>query len=286
MPPHPDPAAVNFTATSHSDTYDFISKANHKSHTVFVSGASKGIGRETALAFARAGAAAIIVAARSELTSLESEIRSISPSTRVVKVKLDVSAPEEVEAAAAHVKSHVSSIDILFNNAGYLASFLPFTESDPDEWIKTWDVNVKGLYLVTRAFLPLVLASELKTVINVSSIGAHLTRRGASAYQTSKLAVLRLSEFMNSDYGEQGLLAYAIHPGAVATELGMNLPSEWHSILVDKPQLCADTVAWLTDEKRDWLAGRYISVNWDMQQLLAKKEDIVERDTLKMRLVI
>ena len=286
MAPHPDPAAINFTSKLHNDTYDFVAKSDHKAQTVFISGASKGIGRETALSFARAGAATIIIAARSSLDSLESEIQSISPSAKVVKLKVDVSSQEDVDAAATRAKSQVSSIDILFNNAGYLEKFTPIGESDPAEWTKTWDINVRGLYLVTRAFLPLVLASKLKTVINVSSVGAHRSRLGASGYQTTKLAVLRLTEFLNIDHGEQGLLAYAVHPGGVLTDLSKNMPKAAHSILIDTPQLCGDTVSWLTQERREWLAGRYVSVNWDMQQLLAKKDEIVADDKLKMRIVI
>lgn len=80
---------------------------------------------------------------------------------------------------------------------------------------KTWEVNIKGIYLTTRALLPLMLATKdgLLTVLNVSSIGAHNQMPGASGYQCGKLAVLRFSEFLNLDYAEHDLLSFSIHPG-------------------------------------------------------------------------
>ncbi len=94
----------------------------------------------------------------------------------------------------------------------------------------------------------------------------------------------RFGEFLNAEYGDQGLLSYAIHPGGVATELALGMPESMHHILDDRPQLAGDTMVWLTAEKRDWLAGRYVSVNWDMEQFLEKKEKIEKGDLLKVRL--
>ena len=139
---------------------------------------------------------------------------------------------------------------------------------------------------MTRAFLPLLLRGGEKTIVNMSSIGAHMTRPGASAYQAGKLAQLRLTEFINVEYAAQGILALAIHPGAVPTELGFNLPANAHSSLVDTPELAADTIVWLTQEKRMWLAARYLSATWDMPEIMSRKDEIVEGDKLKVRLVV
>ena len=86
--------------------------------------------------------------------------------------------------------------------------------------------NIRGPYLVTRSFMRLLLASSGKTILNITSGGAHFTSHGASAYQTTKFALLRLSEFTNVDHGEQGILAYSLHPGGVDTELAHNMPQE------------------------------------------------------------
>ena len=82
------------------------------------------------------------------------------------------------------------------------------------------------------------------------------------------------------------MLCFGIQPGGVATELALNLPKDMHGLLVDTPELCADMMVWLTAERREWLAGRYIAVNWDVDELLEKKEKIVEEDLLKVRLAV
>lgn len=275
----------NFTSVIHHDTYPSIATSNHRGRCVCIIGASRGIGRAIALAFARAGASTLILAARSHLDDLKVEILSIAPS-EVITVCLDVTSEEEVDSAVKLAKQHVSSIDVLVNNAGYLAEFQPIGETVSSEWSKSWEINVKGTYLITRAFMPLVLQSSLKTIVNVGSRAALHTRVGASAYGVSKSAVLRLTDYLDFEYKEKGLIALTIHPGSVATELSLRMPDYAHAVLVDKPELAANTIAWLTQERRLWLAGRYISVNWDMEELDSRKEEIVQGDKLKLRLVI
>ncbi|RAO67739.1 uncharacterized protein BHQ10_003751 [Talaromyces amestolkiae] len=287
-PVHPE--VFSFTSTLHHDTYPAVAKASHKGRTVFITGASKGIGRATAISFAKAGAETIIIAARSSLTEVETEIiaaaKEVGASPRVIKLVLEVTDEKSVANAAAEIQRTVGKVDILINNAGYLEKWLPIAESDPIEWWKTWEINLKGLYLVTRAILPLVLQSETKTIINLSSIGAHLVSRGASGYQISKLAVIRFTEFIVEEYGEQGVVAISVHPGGVLTDLAANMPEYMQQVLVDTPELAGDSLAWLTQEKQQWLNGRYLSVTWDMPELLARKDEIVNGDKLKVRLAI
>lgn len=290
MPPHPDPSAENFTSTVYTDTYPAIAQANHHGRTVFITGASKGIGRATAISFAKAGAANIIIAARSGLDQTEQDIlaaaQSSSSTPQIIKLQLDVVSESSVAHAADQVAQSVGHVDILVNNAGYLEEWKPIAESDPTDWWKSWEVNIKGVYLMTRAFLPLLLQGSQKTIINVSSTGAHRVAYGASAYQNAKFALLRFTEFVAVEYAEQGVIAIAIHPGGVMTELASNMPKSLHGLLQDTPELCADSVAWLTQYRPLWLSGRFIRVNWDLPELMAKEEEVVEGDKLKMRIVI
>lgn len=283
----------DFTPTIHHDTYPYINPTqfNLVDRAVFVTGASKGIGLEVCKSFAKAGASSIALGARSSLDDAEKVVQDAAREAgrgapQVLKLNVDVSDERSVGAAVKQIESQLGRLDILINNAGYLETFAPLAESDPLEWWKTWEINMKGLYLVTRAVIPLLLKTEsgMKTILNTSSVGAHVLMPGASAYQTGKLAVTRLSEFINTDYGEQGLLCYSIHPGAVATELALNMPEHMHEVLGDSLQLSGDSIVWFTGERREWLAGRWVSVNWDAEELVGMRERVVEGDLLKVRL--
>ncbi|KAF2474883.1 NAD(P)-binding protein, partial [Lindgomyces ingoldianus] len=182
-------------------------------------------------------------------------------------------------------------LDILINNAGDSSPWVLLTETEPSSWWNTMEVNLKGPYLLLHAFLPLLVetAEANKTtvdVLNVSSIGAHTTSPGASAYQISKLAVLRLTEFVDAEFGQQGVNAIALHPGGVKTELARKRTPFLSHLLNDTSDLCGGFVVWLTKGARTWLAGRYVSATWDVEKLESMREEIVAGDKLKVRLVV
>lgn len=84
--------------------------------------------------------------------------------------------------------------------------------------------NIRGPYLMSRSFLPLLLKGSGKTVLNITSAGADNVFPGASGYQMTKLALLRFSEFINAEYGEQGVVSFSLHPGGVITDVARNMP--------------------------------------------------------------
>ncbi|KAJ8124932.1 hypothetical protein O1611_g8707 [Lasiodiplodia mahajangana] len=130
------------------------------------------------------------------------------------------------------------------------------------------------------------MKSETKTSILTASYGALSVRYGASGYQSSKFAVIRLAEFIASEYEKYGIVCFAIHPGGVRTELALNMPKEMHALLNDEPALPAHTIVWLSKEHRPWLNGRFVSVAWDMEELESKKDKIVEGNLLKLRMIV
>ena len=139
-----------------------------------------------------------------------------------------------VKAAAQQTEhSFGGKLDILVNNAGYLEEGLSIVESDPEDYWRTWEINYRGLYWMTKAFLPLLLRSDneagLKTMVNLSSMGALSLRPGGSAYQTTKFAILKFTEFVMAEYAVQGVLCYCVHPGGVMTQLARNMPKQTHS---------------------------------------------------------
>ena len=256
-----------------------------------MSGASKGIGRAAAISFVKAGVAAIAVAARSALSSLEREMHDAAtaagkPVPHVKAIPLDILDPDSIERAARTTSDTFGRLDVLINNAGVMEEFKSTLDCDPDQWWQTWNVNVRGTFLLTRALLPLMLKGGDKQIIMLTSIGAFMPAPGGSGYQISKLALLRYADYLNMEYGAQGVVAYALHPGAIPTEIGLTMPKFLQAKLIDKPELAADTMVFLLSEKREWLRGRYVSCTWDMPEFLEKREEIVSEDKLKIRLAL
>ncbi|KAH8765323.1 hypothetical protein F5883DRAFT_604747 [Diaporthe sp. PMI_573] len=248
-----------------------------------------------AASFAKAGASQIAIGARSDLSAastsvLEAASKAGRNPPAILTLNMDVSDPSSVDAAAAKVRSEFGRLDIVINNAGILTGSGKIIDSDPEGWMRNFDINTKGFYLVLRAFIPLLIDSGgEKTIINVSSVGAHCSTPGLSGYQISKLATLRLSEFATAEYGDKGLVVYCIHPGSIATDMVLGQwpqSPELSAVFTDTPELAGDSLLYLTSEKRDWLAGRYINVTWDLPELMAKKEWIVTENKLKVKLSI
>lgn len=250
MPPSLDLSSadlgINFTSKVHHDTYPTIDPATNQNQpawprSVLITGAAKGIGRATAIAYAKSGAARIAVSARAlqeaetVCAELVDEAKRIGrrPEPQTLALQIDVCDRRSIDAAASTIQKAWGRLDILINNAAYLAPFVPLADGDESEWWYTWEVNIRGIYWVTKALLPLLLLQQDggggggggdKTVINVSSIGALALTPGASAYNPSKTALTRFTEFLNVDHQEQGLLSYSVHPASVATSLAKRMP--------------------------------------------------------------
>ncbi|KAI1739612.1 NAD(P)-binding protein [Xylaria scruposa] len=287
------PGDYDTTSVIHNDTYPAIdsAKADLAGKAVFISGATRGIGKSISVSFARAGASMIAIGGRSALGETAKAIKAAAasvgkPEPKILELKLEVTSQESVDKAAAEIKKTFGRIDIVVNNAGVLSSS-PIAESDPETWWNTMTVNVKGPYLVMRALVPLMLETDgLKTFVTVSSVGAHCRSPGLSAYQTSKLAVLRLTEFLDADYSGKGIIAFSIHPGNVMTDMADGISEDLAHIFVETPELAADSIVYLTKERREWLGGRYVNVTWDLPELVGMKDEIVKGDKLKVQLVL
>jgi len=270
-------------------------KGSASGKTIFLSGASRGIGQATAVAFAQAGAEAIYIIARSEmaLEETKTKIEDANPETRCACMVCDVTDANRVKEAIEDCVIKFGSIDVADANAGYLDKWSKIGESDISSWWRSWEVNLKGTYYVARYAIPHLIQSANKYsargstgghLILISSIGAQLLTPGASDYQTSKHAINRLCEFINLDHGEDGIKCFAVHPGGVPTILARNMPEAIHSSLVDKPELAAGFIVWLCSGRADWAKGRYLASNWDVNELLQMKEQIIKDDLLVNRL--
>ncbi|KAJ3053520.1 hypothetical protein HK097_004114 [Rhizophlyctis rosea] len=284
-------------AHTHHDIYPAIDACNPSSglgdsavdRTVVITGAGRGIGRSIALNYAKANAKIIVIAARtaSQLDEVEIAIKAVNAACTVLKHPTDISNEESVKAliAAAAAASAPNAPYTLINNAAHAPPPTSILDSDPKTWKQVWDVNVFGTFLTAHYLLP-HLSSTNPTphyIINVSSIGSRLTRQGLSAYQSSKTAINRFTDFLQLEHGEShNLVTFAVHPGTVPTELGKEcVPEELHHLFTDSPELMGGFSVWLGSGKVDWAKGRYLECKWDVDEILAVKEKVVSSDMWK-----
>lgn len=250
------------------------------------------MGYATAEAFVRAGVSAIALADINDIS--DDLVRQLKQAALdagrqqepvVLKCTVDIASLESVQHMYETISQTLDGrLDILVNNAAHQEPYEPFLDSDPTTYWKTWEVNLQGLFNMVRAFLPMQLSTPggLCTMINLSSSGALTARAGNGGYRTSKLAITRWTESLQLDYGSQGLLVYCVNPGAIKTEITKVVPQKIRDALPHHPSLAGDTIAWLAAERKDWLAGRYVSCPWDMEELVERKDEIVGMDKLKI----
>jgi NAD(P)-dependent dehydrogenase (short-subunit alcohol dehydrogenase family) len=232
---YPAHSGYNFTQTIHNDIYPTIdptkSDLSQPRKVVLITGSGRGIGRSIALRFAESGVACIILCARtaSELDEVEQSIKNLNVRVKVFKYIVDITTEEAVLAMAEAVRKEEGRLDVLINNAGMTNNLELIADGGTEMYLKTWDLHIKGTYLMLKSFLPL-LVETAKTqnvtvdIINTTSIAAHFAIPGASAYQTSKFAIIKLSEFVVSEYGEQGVNCVSLHPGGVPTGIMKDPP--------------------------------------------------------------
>ncbi|KAJ4366961.1 hypothetical protein N0V83_007491 [Neocucurbitaria cava] len=221
----------------------------------------------------------------------------------VTTLSVDITSSPSVACLAASVKdlltttSQRGGLDVVVLNSGYSGPVvLKVHEGNPQDFQDVFDVNVQGTYLVAHYFIPLLRdhpggSSAARTFIVVNSFAACIINGhiANTAYCVSKFAQARLVEFLAEQYGggdgeqeQEGVLAIAVHPGAVNTEMAdKTTPESFRPYLTDDVGLCGAFCVWLSRERRMWLSGRLLGATWDVDEFLAKKGKIEEQDLLK-----
>src|SRR5258707_4886935 len=219
---------------------------------VFITGASSGIGRATAIAFAREGAR-LLVCARN-LAPLE-ELRqtlAAAGAPAVHTFQLDVQKRSDVEAAIAGLPADWKDIDVLVNNAGLSRGLAKVYEDDPENWEEMIDTNVKGLLYVTHSVVPGMVARGRGHVINLGSTAGYITYANGAVYCATKAAEKSISEGLKIDLMGTPVRVTSLDPRMVETgfsEIRFRGGTEraakiYQNIQRLKPEDVADAIVW------------------------------------------
>ncbi len=190
-----------------------------KGKTALITGAGRGIGRATAIALAKEGVNIGLLGRTIE--NLEKAADELSQyDVNVSAAAADVADLEAVTHAVEHIKSDLGSMDILINNAG-IAKFGGFLELSPEEWESIIQVNLMGVYNVTRTVLPEMIEQKSGDIINIASTAGQKGAPVTSAYSASKFAVLGLTESLMLEVRKHNIRVSALTPSTVATDLAI-----------------------------------------------------------------
>ena len=193
---------------------------NLKGKNAIITGAGRGIGRAIAIALANEGVNVGLLA-RSEEHLQEVVKETEAQGVKAVFATADISSNEEVTKAIHSLTRELGTIDILINNAG-IAKFGKFMDLEVAEWEKIIQVNLMGVYYVTRAVLPGMIEQQSGDIINISSSAGQKGAPITSAYSASKFGVMGITESLAMEVRKHNIRVSALTPSTVATDLAID----------------------------------------------------------------
>lgn len=206
-----------------------------------ITGAGRGIGRATAIAFAQEGIHVGLVGR--SLENLQKVAEELKPyDVKVVISTADVADLASITAAVESIRAELGAIEILVNNAG-ISKFGGFLELTPEEWTNIIDVNVKGVYYTTRAVLPEMMERNAGDIVNIASTAGQRGAPLTSAYTASKAAVIGLSESLMLEVRKKNIRVSTLTPSTVATDMALELKlTDGNPEKVMQPEDLADLI--------------------------------------------
>jgi NAD(P)-dependent dehydrogenase (short-subunit alcohol dehydrogenase family) len=262
-----------------------------------VTGGGRGIGRAMALALAKSGAAVAVVA-RSTDQLAQTVALVEGAGRRAIPITADVTDQQATEQMAREVEQQLGPVDLLVNNAGAPTSAGPLWETDPDEWWRCIDVNLRGPFLCSRAVLPGMVARRRGRIITTASGAGLGPWPYVAAYAIGKCAAIRFSENLAAETKEHGISVFSISPGFVRTGMveaiaGSSEDEKWlggffrrslaagHDV---PPERAANLVVLLASGQADSLSGCYIGVGDDVAEMVRRAEEIQQDELYTLRL--
>jgi NAD(P)-dependent dehydrogenase (short-subunit alcohol dehydrogenase family) len=253
-----------------------------------VTGAGRGVGRAIAEALAAEGAA-VALAARSE-PELAEAAKGLE---HAVAVPTDVTRADDVERLVATAERELGPPTLLVAGAGTWEHAGPAWEGDPDAWWRDVEVTLRGAYLCARAVLPGMLARGSGRIVALSSYAANGPRPYSSGYASGKAALLRLVDSLAAEVAGEGVSVFAITPGFVRTRLVDEVARSdegrrWLPELAERedalePKRAGRLVVELATGRADALSGRFLHVLDDLDDLVARADEIVRDDKYALR---
>jgi 3-oxoacyl-[acyl-carrier protein] reductase len=241
-----------------------------KDKVALITGASQGIGRDTAMALALAGAK-VAVAARNEekLASLVSEIESAGGSA--LAVKMDVADAEQVKAGFKQVLDKFSRLDILVNNAAITRDGLSMRMKQ-DDWEAVLKTNLTGAHLCIQQALSTMMRARTGRIINISSVVAQAGNAGQANYVAAKAGLIGLTKAVAIEIASRNITVNAVAPGFIETPMTDVLPDKIKEELktriplgrMGSPRDVAAAIVFLASDEAAYITGHVLNVNGGM----------------------
>ncbi|MGI5893971.1 MAG: elongation factor P 5-aminopentanone reductase [Candidatus Merdivicinus sp.] len=237
-----------------------------------ITGASRGIGRETALKFWREGCRVVLNYNQSaqEAILLAEELNRLRPNS-AISLQADVSCRDSVMTMRKKIESLWGDVDILVNNAGIAQQKL-FTDITDSDWDRMFSVDVKGVFLCCQAFLPAMIRRKSGKIINIASMWGQVGASCEVHYSAAKGAVIALTKALAQEVGPSHIQVNCVSPGLIATEMNGHLSSETIQTLLEEiplgvvgqPADIAEAVWFLASPQSDFITGQVLAPNGGM----------------------
>jgi NAD(P)-dependent dehydrogenase (short-subunit alcohol dehydrogenase family) len=224
---------------------------------VIITGATKGLGAALARGFARNGAkVALCARGREELKHIETEI--IRSGGEVFSLPVDIKKPDEVERFASETLDTFGKVDAVINNASVLGKRVPVWEYDYNTWREVIDINVTGVYLMTKVFLSSMIKQRSGSIINLSSGVGNKGKPNWGAYCVSKFGVEGFSYMLAEELREYSIRVNIVNPGGLATDMRRAAYPEEDQSTLKKPEDILHVFMYLVSEASKNLTGSRI----------------------------